>query len=91
MGLGRNTSRQRPFFSPVLLGLGPQLLGGRRKGGIESLGGVLLESGQRVGVDVEGDMDGGMAQPFAIGLGVDAGLQEMGGARVAKVVEPNAG
>lgn len=32
-----------------------------------------------------------MAQPFGDDLGVDAGLQEMGGVRVAKVVEPGAG
>jgi len=54
-------------------------------------GGVLVQGGDGVGVDVQGHRHGGVAEPFADNLGVYPGLQGQGGVGVAQIVKADPG
>ena len=55
------------------------------------LGGVGVEGGCDVAVDVEGDGDAAMAEPLGDNFGVDTIGQRQGGPGVAEVVEADTG
>jgi hypothetical protein len=57
----------------------------------DGCGGVVLQGGDGVGVDVQGHRHGGVAEPLADDLAMHACLEGQGGVGVAQVVEADMG